>query len=85
MSGADEQLTRRQQQVVALLALGSKAEESARLLGVKPTTIHRHRGNAKRRLGARTLPHLVYLAVTTSAVELERFDEMSETVTATRP
>jgi PAS domain S-box-containing protein len=52
-------LTRRERQVVSLIALGRETPEIARELHISPETVRTHVRNAMARLGARTRAHLV--------------------------
>ena len=55
-------LTRREREVVELLAGGLSGVEIARELSLSPETIRTHLRNAMVRTGAKTRPHLTALA-----------------------
>ncbi|MDW5376809.1 helix-turn-helix transcriptional regulator [Halomonas sp. HP20-15] len=57
------QLTKRQTQIVELLAQGLTAEEAAAKLSRALPTVRRHLQMAYQRVGARNTPHLVAKAV----------------------
>ena len=59
-------LTEREGEVLQLLALGFTGPEIAERLVVGVETVRTHIRNLKRKLGARTLPHLIALAMTGS-------------------
>jgi DNA-binding NarL/FixJ family response regulator len=56
-------LTKREQQVLALLAEGKNGEQAAESLFLSPETVRTHVRNAMRKLGARTRVHAVALAL----------------------
>jgi DNA-binding CsgD family transcriptional regulator len=68
---ADAPRPYRQKDVLALLARGLSAAESARVLGVSTSTIEHERTELRRALGARTPPHLVAIAYETGILPLE--------------
>src|SRR6187401_2844895 len=57
-----ETLTRREQEVFALVATGLMNKQIATQLGVSEITINVHRGNLTRKMGARSLAELVRMA-----------------------
>ena len=57
-----ETLTRREQEVFALVATGLMNKQIATQLGVSEITIKVHRGNLTRKMGARSLAELVRMA-----------------------
>ena len=57
-----ETLTRREQEVFALVATGLMNKQIATQLGVSEITIKVHRGNLTRKMGARSLADLVRMA-----------------------
>jgi FixJ family two-component response regulator len=57
-----ETLTRREQQVMMLVATGKMNKQVAGDLGVSEITVKLHRGAAMRKMGARTLADLVRMA-----------------------
>jgi PAS domain S-box-containing protein len=61
--GVDVRLTRREREVLTLLARGANAEEIAADAVLSAETVRTHVRNAMRKLGARTRPHAVALAV----------------------
>ena len=56
-------ISRREAQVVTLLALGETGEEAAVSLGISPETVRTHVRNAMERCEARTRAHLVAIAL----------------------
>jgi FixJ family two-component response regulator len=55
-------LSAREQQVMMLVTAGKKNKQVAADLGLSEITVKSHRGNAMRKMGARTLPDLVHMA-----------------------
>jgi FixJ family two-component response regulator len=58
-----EPLTRREQEVLALIAAGSSSKEAARDLGISPRAIEVHRAHIMEKLGARNAADLVRIAL----------------------
>jgi DNA-binding CsgD family transcriptional regulator len=56
-------LTPREREIVSYLAHGLTGEEIARRLFLSPETVRTHIRNAMERMGARTRPHLIALAL----------------------
>ncbi|HEX6459563.1 MAG TPA: LuxR C-terminal-related transcriptional regulator [Thermoleophilaceae bacterium] len=61
--GESTALTRREAQVMGLIALGSNTEEIAERLAITQETARSHAKNAMRKLGARSRAHAVALAL----------------------
>ena len=59
-----ESLTAREQQVIALVSAGLMNKQIAGRLGVAEITVKVHRGNAMRKLGARSLADLIRIGET---------------------
>lgn len=58
-----DDLTPRELRYLSLIALGLTAREAAAILGdVTPKAVYKGLEETKRKLGARTLPHAVFLA-----------------------
>lgn len=57
-------LTPREKQVVNGIVSGRQTKEIARDLGCSPRTIDHHRKRIRRKLGARSIPELVRIVVT---------------------
>jgi FixJ family two-component response regulator len=55
-------LTRREQQVMALVVSGRLNKQAARDLGIKEGTVKAHRGKVMRKMNAGSLAHLVNMA-----------------------
>jgi PAS domain S-box-containing protein len=62
-------LSRREREVVALVAGGATGREVGQLLSVTSATVETHIRNAMRRLGARNRSHLVTLAILRHEIE----------------
>lgn len=69
-AAATESFTRREHEVLALIAAGHNDGEIAASLGVSKTTAHFHAENARRKLGAATRAHAVALAITRGLVRM---------------
>lgn len=61
--GEASPLSKREAQVVKLIAEGHTSETSAHLLGISPHTVRKHRENIKRKLGLGTVAELSSYAV----------------------
>jgi FixJ family two-component response regulator len=64
-------LTLREQEVIALVSLGLINKQVAAQLGVTEITVKVHRGNAMRKLGAKSLADLIRMA---HVLDLKRSD-----------
>ncbi len=62
-------LTRRERQIVEMLAQGSTGEQIAQQLVLSPETVQKHVHNAKRKTGAETRAHLIALALTRGLID----------------
>jgi LuxR family quorum sensing-dependent transcriptional regulator len=60
---AGEELSARESEILRWVAMGKTALETALILELAKTTVDRHLGNARRKLGARTNAHAVALAM----------------------
>jgi DNA-binding CsgD family transcriptional regulator len=69
-NGEWQPLSRRERQVVALVAGGATGREVGERLSVSAATVETHIRNAMRRLGARNRSHLVTLAILRGEIEL---------------
>ncbi|WYX17429.1 LuxR C-terminal-related transcriptional regulator [Achromobacter xylosoxidans] len=58
-----ESLTRREQQILALIATGATGTEVARRLYISPLTVRKHRENLMRKLEVHNTAELVAYAV----------------------
>ena len=63
-------LTGREREVLEQLALGRSTEQAAAAIFLSPHTVRCHVKSAMRKLGARTRPHAVALAITRGAIEM---------------
>ena len=74
MSDGDcfRRLTYRQTDVLALLALGATAAESARVLGVSVSTVEHDRSRLYEKLDASGAPHVVAVAYETGLLPVQR-------------
>ncbi len=70
----DERLTRREIEVLRLLAVGYKNSEIAGLLGVSLRTVESERSQLRKRLGLRTRAQLVQLAIEEGLAPIRRTD-----------
>jgi len=64
MADGDTELTRREQQVAALIADGATNKEAGRRLGISPRTVELHRAHIMEKLGARNAADLVRIVLT---------------------
>jgi DNA-binding CsgD family transcriptional regulator len=69
--GSWQPLSRREREVVTLVARGATGREVGERLSVTSATVETHIRNAMRRLGARNRPHLVSLAILRNEIDLE--------------
>jgi len=69
--GEWQPLSRREREVVALVAGGATGREVGERLSVTAATVETHIRNAMRRLGARNRQHLVTLAILRHEIELD--------------
>ena len=56
-------LSPREREVLLLCADGLSASEAAKRMGISPWTVKRHRDNARRKLGAASLPQAVAMVM----------------------
>ena len=63
MASADTELTRREQEVAALIAHGASNKEAGRRLGISPRTVELHRAHIMEKLGARNAADMVRLVL----------------------
>jgi len=68
--GGTGSLSRREREVVALVAAGATGREVGEALSVTTSTVETHIRNAMRRLGARNRSHLVTLAIARREIDL---------------
>lgn len=68
-NGRSSALTRRERQIVEMLARGSTGEQIAQELVLSPETVQKHVHNAKRKIGAETRAHLIALAMTRGLID----------------
>ena len=71
-NGGGATLTRRERQIVEMLARGSTGEQIAQELVLSPETVQKHVHNAKRKMGAATRAHLIALAMTRGVIDPAR-------------
>jgi DNA-binding NarL/FixJ family response regulator len=62
-------LTRREREVLQLLAHGASGKRASAMLTLSPETVRTHIRNASRRLGARTRVHAVTMAIARGEIE----------------
>jgi DNA-binding NarL/FixJ family response regulator len=63
-------LSKREREVLQLLAHGASGAHASALLALSPETVRTHIRNASRRLGARTRVHAVTMAIANEEIEL---------------
>jgi DNA-binding CsgD family transcriptional regulator len=68
-NGSSAPLTRRERQIVEMLARGATGEQIAHELVLSPETVQKHVHNAKRKIGAATRAHLIALAMTRGLID----------------
>ena len=68
-NGTRPVLTRRERQIVEMLARGATGERIAQELVLSPETVQKHVHNAKRKIGAETRAHLIALALTRGLID----------------
>jgi two-component system, LuxR family, response regulator FixJ len=66
MAGSVSELTRREQEVAALIADGASNKEAGRRLGISPRTVELHRAHVMEKLGARNAADLVRIVLSRS-------------------
>ncbi|MDP8942862.1 MAG: helix-turn-helix transcriptional regulator [Actinomycetota bacterium] len=64
-------LSRREREVLGLLAMGASGPEIAERLFISPATVRTHIGNAITKLGAKTRTQAIALALQQRAITLE--------------
>jgi DNA-binding CsgD family transcriptional regulator len=62
-------LSRRERQILTLIARGRTGEQIAAQLVISPETVQKHVHNAKRKLGAATRAHAIALALRYGEIE----------------
>ena len=65
-----EPLSKRELEVLELLAGGANNNEAAEALNISPETVRNHTRNARRKLGARSRSHAIALAIALGQLEL---------------
>ena len=70
-SDAEPMLTPRETGIVELIANGYSAKEVAAEIHIAPRTVERHIENARHKLRAKNMPHLVIRAVISGALNIE--------------
>jgi DNA-binding CsgD family transcriptional regulator len=63
--------SKREREILGLLARGSTDTQIAEILGLSPATVQTHVRNAKAKLGARTRAQAVALALVGGLIELD--------------
>jgi DNA-binding CsgD family transcriptional regulator len=70
-------LSRREREVLSLVATGADLQHIADELTISPSTVRTHIGNAHRKLGARNRTHTVALAMQQGAIDVPAVRESS--------
>lgn len=65
-------LTKREKEIVALVAEGYKNREVAEKLGISVKTVETHRANIMNKLALRNLAQLIHYAIRTGMVNIEK-------------
>lgn len=65
-------LTSRERQVLELVVKGHSNKEIAKFLGIGQRTVETHRAGVMRKIGARSLPELIRLAIVGSSIDNTR-------------
>lgn len=65
------ELTKREQEVVTLVASGYKSREVAEKLGIKVKTVETHRANVMNKLAFRNIAQLIRYAIQKRMVSIE--------------
>jgi two-component system, NarL family, response regulator NreC len=65
-------LTKREKEIVSLVAEGYKNREVAEKLGISVKTVETHRANIMNKLALRNLAQLIYYAIKTGMVNIEK-------------
>lgn len=65
-------LSRREREVLSLVAAGARLQQIAEELTISPATVRTHIGNAHRKLGARNRAHTVALAMQQGMIDAPR-------------
>jgi two-component system response regulator NreC len=65
-------LTKREKEIVCLVAEGYKNREVAERLGISVKTVETHRANIMNKLALRNLAQLIYYAIKTGMVNVEK-------------
>jgi DNA-binding NarL/FixJ family response regulator len=73
--GVGDDLSRRERQILGLLAAGLTGEQAAERLFVSPETVRTHVRNAMRKLGAKTRARAIVLALKNGRIKLPREEE----------
>ena len=81
-ASSDVRLSRREQELLQLLAQGCSEKEAATLLGIGQRTIHTYLDRIKRKLGASNRVHAVAVATLAGLVSPARQHRMAERVEA---
>jgi len=63
-----EALTEKQKRALSLAAIGYQHKNIAELMGIRVSTVKEHLHHAKTKLGVRTIPHAVALAISTNQI-----------------
>jgi DNA-binding NarL/FixJ family response regulator len=79
--GAPNPLTRREREIVRLLAENLTNKEIAAKLSISVKTVETHRGAIMRKLGLNSIVELVYYALRNKIVELEDWEFMKNSTT----
>lgn len=68
--GSEPDLTRRESEVLGLVANGLSAKEVAHEIGIAPRTVERHIENVRMKMRARNRAHMIAQAVATGILDL---------------
>lgn len=65
-------LTKREKEIVRLVAMGYKNREAAERLGISVKTIETHRANIMNKMALRNLAELIHYAIRTGLITVEK-------------
>ena len=67
-----KELTKREKEVLQLIAIGDTSKEIAKKLGISQRTVDAHRDNMNKRTGAKNSAHLIMMMIERGQLLLQR-------------